>query len=117
MCGSLPLRPAQAPSGCEALPQGPSPRKPGGHCRSIPRNPESTVAEHTHSSPFGRGQARRIGSRYGSEAGEGVFNPNLEFIRPSSPIAALGYFSRREKNVSLAALGHFSRRERECVAL
>ena len=46
-----------------------------------------------HSSPFGRGQPSV------SEAGEGVFNPDLEFIRPSSPFASVGYFSRREKNV------------------
>jgi len=56
-----------------------------------------------HSSPFGRGQARRIGSRYVGEAGEGVFKPNLEFTRPSSPFAALGYFSQKEKNVRLIA--------------
>jgi len=49
----------------------------------------------TYSSPLGRGQPSV------SEAGEGIFNPELEFTRPSSPFAALGYFSRREKNVWL----------------
>jgi len=57
-----------------------------------------------HSSPLGRGQPSV------SEAGEGFFNPNLEFIRPSSPFASFGYFSQREKNVWLPEGD-------ECVAL
>jgi hypothetical protein len=49
--------------------------------------------------PSGEDRPKRIGSRYVGEAGEGFCFTGLEFIRPSSPFASLGYFSRREKNV------------------
>jgi len=62
---------------------------------------------------FGRGQPSV------SEAGEGVFNPNLEFIRPSSPSLRSGTSpgGRRMRGSSpFASLGYFSRREKIVVA-